>query len=111
MTVGDLLTALGELRAGRITVEQLIAACSAWSNEPTRPLADFLQPSPAVPLAEPASGVLSPPREYRPPARRRTPPAGAGRSRTLAYVAAGVGLVALIGLAVGLGVVSQSNAR
>jgi Tetratricopeptide repeat len=115
MTVADLLTALSELRAGRVTVEQLIAACSAWSNQPTRPLAEFLQaakanPTPPVPLAEPASGVLATDRP--PPATRRTaPPKGGGRNRTLVYVGAGVGLLALVGMAVGLGYLGQTNAR
>jgi tetratricopeptide (TPR) repeat protein len=108
MKVADLLLALSELRAGRVTVDQLIAACSAWSKEPTRPLADFLKPTPAVPLAEPASGILSPPRENQPPSRR-TPPTR--QSRTLVLVAAGVGVVALIGMAVGLGYLGQANAR
>src|SRR3954470_21163137 len=111
MTVADLLTALSELRAGRVSVEQLIAACSAWSNEPTRPLADFLPAAKAalpVPLAEPASGVLA---TDRPPATRRAPAAARGRSRAPVWVAAGIGLLALAGMGVGIGYLAQSNAR
>jgi tetratricopeptide (TPR) repeat protein len=112
MTVADLLTALTELRAGRITVEQLIAACSAWSNEPTRPLADFLKPALAVPLAEPASGVLETFSDRRPTAARRAPATRqAGPNRTWMFIAAGVGLVALIGMGIGLGYLGQTNAR
>jgi tetratricopeptide (TPR) repeat protein len=113
MTVADLLTALSELRAGRVTVEQLIAACSAWSNEPTRPLADFLQAAkaaPPVPLAEPASGVLAAPADRRPAAARRVAARG-GPNRALVWVAAGVGLLALVGMGIGLGYLGQSNAR
>ena len=116
MKVADLLFALSELRAGRITVDQLIAACSAWSNEPNRPLADFLKPGagqpPAVPLAEPASGVLSSFADRRPTAPRRRPPADRGGvNRTLVFVAAGIGVVALVGMALGLGYLGQTNAR
>src|SRR4051794_29018571 len=115
MTVADLLTALTELRAGRVSVEQLIAACSAWSNQPTRPLAEFLpaaKAAPPVPLAEPASGVLASGTDRPPPAARRPPaPSRGGRNRTPVWVAAGVGLVALVGMAVGLGLLAQTNAR
>jgi tetratricopeptide (TPR) repeat protein len=116
MKVADLLFALNELRAGRVSVDQLIAACSAWSNEPTRPLAEFLKPGaglpPPAPLAEPASGVLDSFADRRPATPRRPAAAGgSGISRNLVLIAGGVGLVVLVGMAVGLGYLGQSNAR
>jgi tetratricopeptide (TPR) repeat protein len=114
MTVADLLAALTELRAGRVTVDQLIAACSAWSNEPARPLAEFLpaaRAAPPVPLAEPASGVLGSETGRRPAVSPRTPPTDGGRNRALVWVAAGVGVVALVGMGIGLGYLGQTNAR
>jgi tetratricopeptide (TPR) repeat protein len=116
MKVADLLFALNELRAGRVSVDQLIAACSAWSNEPTRPLAEFLKPGaglpPPAPLAEPASGVLDSFLNYRPTAPRRPATAGGGGiNRNLVLIAGGVGLVLLLGMAVAVGYLATTNSR
>lgn len=115
MKVADLLFALNELRAGRVSVDQLIAACSAWSNEPTRPLAEFLKPGatpPAAPLAEPASGVLDSFADRQPAAPRRPATAGGGGiNRNLVLIAAGVGLVVLLGMAVAVGYLATTNSR
>jgi tetratricopeptide (TPR) repeat protein len=109
MKVADLLSALSELRAGRVTVEQLIAACSAWSKDPTRPLADFLKRAPAVPLAEPASGILGFGIDRSPTTRRPVVAKGNQRGRTLMLVGAGAGILILTSLAVGLGYMGRLN--
>lgn len=51
MTVADLLPALQDVKSGRLSIDQLIAACTAWSDNPNRPLAEVLGRPSDVPLA------------------------------------------------------------
>jgi eukaryotic-like serine/threonine-protein kinase len=51
MTVADLLPALHDLKAGRLSIDQLIAACTELSSDPNRPLAKLLAAPSDVPLA------------------------------------------------------------
>ena len=49
--------------------------------------------------------------DRRPPAARGRPAAGGKKNRPLVLVAGGVGLAALIGMAIGLGYLITANAR
>ena len=57
MNIADLLPALHDVKNGCLSIDHLIAACSAWSGNPNLPLAKVLAESNQVPLATAADEV------------------------------------------------------